>query len=249
MTSRNTCEHDGCRSCHPGPLGDWSLLDREYLQALNGIAREQHFAAGEWVFRMGQPSGGLYCVAAGIVGSRMLHANGAGVILDIAYPGNLIGTPAFLRNGNHHTSAEALTEVRLCWLPGIELRRLIAQFPSLHAQLVRVCLDALDASREAMLQAAALSNHDRLMELLGRLLGHAGSSEANGQVQARLPISREDLAGMLGVRQETLSRLLKRLSDENLIEISGRHCRLLRPATRTGSCAQQAPRTLRRLGI
>lgn len=182
---------------------------------------------------MGQPSCGIYCVSSGVVGLRKLHANGVGVMLEIAYPGDLIGVPAFLRNDVHHTGAEALTDVRLCRLPALELRRLIGEFPSLYPQLVRVCLDALDASQESMLQAAAMSNRDRLFHLLKRLLEHCGNADGAGQLRARLPISREDIAGMLGVRQETLSRLLKRLADESLIEISGRHCVLLpshRPA-------------------
>lgn len=227
MTPCNACHQAGCRACQPGPLGTWSQIDRDYAQALERLTTEQTYDQGDWVFRMGQPSCGLYCIAEGMVGLRMLHANGAGVMLGIAYPGDLIGVPAFLRNGPHRTGAEALTRVRLCRLPGAELRRTLIEFPSLFQQLVRVCLDALDESRDAMLQSAAMSNRDRLFHLLSRLLEHCGQADDCGHLKARLPISREDIAGMLGVRQETLSRLLKRLSDENLIEISGRHCQLL----------------------
>src|SRR3546814_20272421 len=99
--------------------------------------------------------------------------------------------------------------------------------PALHQRLVRVCLDSLDASQEAMSQAAAMSNRDRLFQLLSRLLGHCGVSDSAGRVQAQLPLSREDLAGMLGVRQETLSRLLNRLKQEGVVGISSRHCPFL----------------------
>src|SRR3546814_5501827 len=87
--------------------------------------------------------------------------------------------------------------------------------------------DVCSSDLEAMSQAAAMSNRDRLFQLLSRLLGHCGVSDSAGRVQAQLPLSREDLAGMLGVRQETLSRLLKRLKQEGVIDISGRHCQLL----------------------
>ena len=240
MTLCNSCDRNGCGACQRGPLGLWSQLDPVYARALDRITIELRQQQGEWVFRMGQPSCGVYCVASGVVGLRKLHANGAGVMLEIAYPGDLIGVPAFLRNEAHATGAEALTDVRLCRLPGAELRRLLGECPSLYPQLVRVCLDALDASQDAMLQAAAMSNRDRLFYLLKRLLEHCGNPDEGGHLQARLPISREDIAGMLGVRQETLSRLLKRLSDESLIEISGRHCRLL---------PQQPARTRQRRSI
>lgn len=226
MTLCNSRNPAGCRNCQPGPLSLWSRLDPVYARALERITTELRHEQGEWVFRMGQPNCGVYCIASGVVGLRKLHANGVGVMLEIAYPGDLVGVPAFLCNEAHRTGAEALTDVRLCRLPAAELRRLLGDHPSLYPQLVRVCLDALDASQEAMLLAAAMSNRDRLFHLLKRLLEHCGSSDGAGQLRARLPISREDIAGMLGVRQETLSRLLKRLSDESLIEISGRHCLL-----------------------
>ena len=123
MTLCNSCNRTGCRACQPGTLGYWSQLDPAYAQALDRITSESRHAQGEWVFRMGQPSCGVYCVASGIVGMRKLHANGSGVLLGIAYPGALIGVPAFLRNDAHCTGAEALTDVRLCRLPGAEMRR------------------------------------------------------------------------------------------------------------------------------
>lgn len=229
----NPCSHCGgtrCRAGPHGPLGGWAGRDPGHARLLSGLTLEQRFAPGDALFRMGEASRGLYCVAEGMVGLRMLHPNGAGALVDIAYPGDLVGVRAFLRDGCHRTGAEALTSLQVCKLPTAAARQLVASHPQLYRRLVRVCLDALDASQEAMLQAAAMDNRERLFHLLSRLLHHCGSPVAAfdgaDAIDARLPVSREDLASMLGVRQETLSRLLKRLSDQGLIEISGRQCRL-----------------------
>lgn len=227
MTSCNSCDSAGCGTCRPGPLGDWSQVNADHARILGALISEQHHARGETVFRAGAGNCGIYCIAEGIVGLRLLHESGTSVLVDIAYPGDLIGTRAFLRNGRHRTSAEALSAVRLCRIPAAEARRLMHEHPALHQRLVRVCLDSLDASQEAMLQAAAMPNRDRLFHLLSRLIGHCATSDSAGGVQAQLPVSREDIAAMLGVRQETLSRLLKRLKQEGVIDISGRHCQLL----------------------
>lgn len=227
MSGCNACNSVGCRGCQPGPLGDWSLVDPAHARVLERIVVEQCHGKGSAIFHAGAASSGIYCIAEGMAGLRLLHESGTSVLVDIAYPGDLIGTRAFLRNGRHRTSAEALSDVRLCKIPGSEARRLMHDHPALHQRLVRVCLDSLDASQEAMLQVAAMSNGDRLFQLLSRLLQHCGTHDAAGRLQANLPISREDIAGMLGVRQETLSRLLTRLKQEGLIVISGRHCELL----------------------
>lgn len=247
MSVCNACNSAGCRTCQPGPLGDWSLVDPEHSRVLERIIGEQRYTKGESVFRAGVGNSGIYCIAEGMVGLRLLHESGTSVLVGIAYPGDLIGTRAFLRNGPHRTSAEALSEVRLCKIPGVEARRLMRDHPALHQRLVRVCLDSLDASQEAMLQAAAMSNGDRLFQLLSRLLQHCGSHDNAGRLQAHLPISREDIAGMLGVRQETLSRLLKRLKQEGLIDISGRQCQLL--STRCLQRGRMVANRLQRLAV
>ena len=41
-----------------------------------------------------------------------------------------------------------------------------------------------------------------------------------------LPVSRADLAAMLGVRRESLSRAIHELSDEGLVQLIGRHLEL-----------------------
>src|SRR3546814_18855837 len=112
-TSCNSCNSAGCRTCRPGPLGDWSQLDGNHARILGALITEQCHAQGETVFRTGANSGGIYCIAEGIVGLRLLHESGTNVLVDIAYPGDLSGTRAFLRNGRHRTTAEALSEVRL----------------------------------------------------------------------------------------------------------------------------------------
>src|SRR3546814_5716910 len=97
-TSCNSCNSAGCRTCRPGPLGDWSQLDGNHARILGALITEQCHAQGETVFRTGANSGGIYCIAEGIVGLRLLHESGTNVLVDIAYPGDLIGTRAFLRN-------------------------------------------------------------------------------------------------------------------------------------------------------
>jgi CRP/FNR family transcriptional regulator len=42
-----------------------------------------------------------------------------------------------------------------------------------------------------------------------------------------LPISKGQLAGLLGTISETLSRIFSRMTQQGLISVSGRHIRLL----------------------
>jgi CRP/FNR family transcriptional regulator len=61
-------------------------------------------------------------------------------------------------------------------------------------------------------------------------------------VRLKLPMSRHDLAGMLGIQPESLSRLLRRLIDDGLIGLSGRRI-LVHRVDRLGEGAGLAPCT------
>src|SRR3546814_983265 len=82
LTSCNSCNSAGCRTCRPGPLGDWSQLDADHARLLGGLILEQCHARGDTVFRAGAGNCGIYCIAEGIVGLRLLHETGTDVLVD-----------------------------------------------------------------------------------------------------------------------------------------------------------------------
>jgi len=93
--------------------------------------------------------------------------------------------------------------------------------PAVLVRLAERCADELDLCHERIQEAARVPNKTRLAQLLEELMAAHGKPE--GKIRRmRLPISRQDLADILGVQPETLSRLLGRLQDEGLLTSSGR---------------------------
>jgi CRP/FNR family transcriptional regulator len=225
----------GCAGCGTGPLPDWTAAEAGASGALDAIRRRRRVPAGAPVFRQGEACDALYCVAEGVVGLRVIDDEGACAMVGVASRGDLLGARAFLRGQPHGTAAEALTDVTLCRIARPDAEALAAARPQFGRRLVAACLDALDRAERALVENAALSNRDRLLALLVRLAERCGRREPDGALAARLPVSREDLAGMIGVRPETLSRLMTRLREEGAITVSGRRLtipagRALRPA-------------------
>jgi CRP-like cAMP-binding protein len=83
------------------------------------------------------------------------------------------------------------------------------------------------AERKAQLYAemeaaTLLSGQQRLAGYLGELAG-AGRS-------VRLPFSKTLIASRLGIKKETLSRLLRELVEQRVIEMAGRDITIVAPA-------------------
>ena len=210
-----------CTSCEVRHISDWAGLPHHAAEIVSRVKRRRSLAEGAVLFAPGDANAGLYCVCSGIIGIRMAHENGTEALIALAFPGETLGARAFLRNAPHKTTAEALSPVELCMIQRRDALRLTQRAPEVHMALVERCLAAMDAAQTELLHNAALSNQARLCRLLHRLcrLEHA---EDACDVQLKLPMSRHDLAGMLGIQPESLSRLLRRLIDDGLIELSGR---------------------------
>lgn len=216
----------GCLSCPVRSSSDWSMLPPRAASVVDSLRHSRHLDRGSILFSEGDANAGLYCVRRGIFGLRMSHANGVLALVSLGWPGQTLGARAFLRNAPHATTAVALTRAQVCMISRRDALHLTAQAPTVHMALVRRCLSAMDEAQLSLLQNAALSNRARLGRILFQL-ARSGIEDVvrplpGGGVAVTLPMSRIDLAGMIGVQPETLSRLIARLRSEGLLRLRGR---------------------------
>jgi CRP-like cAMP-binding protein len=212
-----------CRACHIGRRSDWYELDEAAADLLaHGQSRREYFS-GEVVFAQGDPNDGVHCVSGGIVGIRRLDANGNSVLLGLAYPGDTIGYRSFLIGGEHRTSAEALGPSVVCHVDSATMAVLLARNPALGLRFLRRSIGELENAHDTMLRQATLSNRHQLVHLLLVLVRRHGRRHANGMQSIDLPVSRRDLASMIGARHETISRIIGRLEMDGVAQFSGRH--------------------------
>ena len=183
----------------------------------------REYGSGEVIFGQGTRNDGIYCVSGGTVGIRRCDSNGHSVLLELAYPGDTIGYRSFLTDSEHRTSAEALGPVVVCHIAHATATKLLAANPALGLSFLKRSLGALETAHDAMFRQATLSNRHKLIHLLLLLVGRHGRHLANGSQSIELPVSRRDLASMVGTRHETLSRIIGRLETDGIVQFSGRN--------------------------
>jgi CRP/FNR family transcriptional regulator len=198
-------------------------LEADGLEALESIARERSFGRGELIFSEGEEADGFYVVAEGQVKVFKLSPEGKEHILHIFGPGEPFGEVPVFTGRSFPASAEAIRKSRLIFFPRSAFVDLISQTPSLALNLLGVLAMRL---RQFTVQIENLS----LKEVPGRLaayLIYRAEEEANGGDEISLPVSKRQLAGLLGTIPETLSRIFAKMSDNGLIEVEGSTIRIL----------------------
>jgi len=116
----------------------------------------------------------------------------------------------------------------VCAIPFKRLEELGAQIPSLQRHMFRLLSQEI-ALDQGLIQLLSTHSAEERLATFIQSLCQRFAVRGISQHQLRLPMSRSDIAGFLGLRLETLSRLLGRWQKEGLIQIKHRDLSLLKP--------------------
>ena len=210
-----------CAKCAFYSQSVWEPVGDGAVAALAHRFRRRELSEGQVVWEQGSENTGVTCVSKGLIALRSLHPDGGLTLLRLAYPGEIIGNRSFLTGRAHQTEAKTLLPSRVCVVSRNQATRVVQENPGVLSRLAIRCIDEIDRNHERIIAAASLPNKERLAALLQRLMDAHGE-QVEGSYQMRLPLSRSDLADLIGVQPETLSRLMGRLEKDGRFSITGR---------------------------
>lgn len=200
----------------------FSGLSPMQLKEVRQIADYRKFVKGETVFSEGDQGIGFYVVVDGQVKIFKLAMDGKEHILHIIGPGEPFGEVAVFSGRSFPAHAEALADCRLLFFPRDGFVALISRNPSLAMKMLAVLSMRL---RQFAVQIENLS----LKEVPGRLASYLMflTNEQDNDEMVVLPISKGQLASVLGTIPETLSRIFAKMAGQGLIEVNGREIGIL----------------------
>jgi CRP-like cAMP-binding protein len=211
-------------SCEHCAIRDASIirdLPPERLNAFQACGTSALYKPRQVVFHEGTPAAGLYILCHGAVKLYQSDRFGRDHILAIAAPGDVLGEMPLEPGECYSTSAEALTQSQLCYLPRENLVQFLQQNPMTGVRLVAALSRALAAARRKAGDLALKRAEIRLAELLVQLARTAGE-ERDGGTHVTLGYSRREIAEMIGVSTETAIRLLSRLKRKKVLTANQR---------------------------
>jgi len=197
-------------------------LPENQVNEIVRIAVEKRYGKGEIIFLEGDEGNGFYVVADGKVKIFKASIDGKEQILHIYGQGNPFGEVPVFSGKKFPANAQAMLKSHLLFFPRTAFVKLITTNPSLAMNMLAVLSMRL---REFTVQIENLS----LKEVPGRLSSYLIylADEQKSGTNIFLPISKGQLASLLGTIPETLSRIFAKMSGRNLIEINGRKIKLL----------------------
>lgn len=195
------------------PCGLEALLSR------TGCTRRR-VRRGEYLYRYGAGFQALFGIRAGSFKSVLLTEDGREQVTGFHMGGDVLGLDG-LGTDTYSGDAVALEDSEVVELPFAELDALATRDSGLQRELFRMLAAEIQRERALMLLLGSMRAEERLAAFLINL---SQRLSARGFSASRfvLRMTREEIGSMLGLKLETVSRILSRFQAEGLISVRNR---------------------------
>lgn len=197
-------------------------LPPDQIEALFRISSENNYGRGENIFSEGEEGSGFYVVGTGRIKVFKMSPEGREQILHIFGPGEVFGEVPVFAGKRFPASAETMEKSLILFFPRDALLSLIEKNPA-------IALNMLAVLSMRLRRFTSMIDDLSLKEVPGRLAKHFLYLDEHGKGNGHLElnITKGQLASLLGTIPETLSRILARMADQELIGLEGKRVKIL----------------------
>tara|TARA_Y100001970_G_scaffold26195_1_gene31444 strand:+ start:9946 stop:10605 length:660 start_codon:yes stop_codon:yes gene_type:complete len=176
----------------------FSELDDALLEPIVDQSKTLDLQRGDVLFQSGDESNDLYIVTRGRIAIGNRSFDGRESLVALMESGDLFGEMPLFSNDGRSAEARALEESAVIVIPYQPVKNLYDENPSLLWRVVEMLVSRLKSTDIALADTMFLDVTGRTAK---RLLEMAGESD-----EFQLPITQEELAGMIGASRERVNK-------------------------------------------
>ena len=226
-----------CSQCSVRERAICQSLSEEALGDLNRIGRRQMQKRGQTMTWQGDESVIVGNVIDGVFKLSASTMDGREQTLGIMFPSDFIGRP-FGPKSNH--SIVALTDAKVCTFMRAAFDDFARDHPDLEHKLLQRTLTELDRTRQWMLLLGRRSANERVAAFLLEMVARLAEPDAEGPIHLELPLGRQDIADLLGLTIETVSRQMTDMKRAGIIALPNRRTVDILDRDQLACCAEAA---------
>jgi len=195
---------------------------------LRSIAHLRHYRRDQDIYRQEERTDTWYRVISGSARKYLTHANGRRQLVDIYFPGDLFG---FTSRVHHSFAVQAVADETLIACYSRQRVEALAEVDCETAREIRMqSFAALQRLQQQLLVIGTVTTHEKVRKFL-LFFNERFSGGKDDDVT--LPISRYDIADMLGISPESVCRAFTHLREQGVISLQGpRHVTIMRRPSR-----------------
>nr|WP_242684010.1 helix-turn-helix domain-containing protein [Paraburkholderia hospita] len=197
----------------------------EFASGSSVICATRTVKQGATLYRAGDPFHSIYTVCAGSFKTVLMHRDGVGQITGFHLEGETLGFDGVFAE-QHTCDAIALEDSLVCIIPFDLLELLCREVKAMQHHVHRMMSGEIVRESGLMMLLGMMTAEQRVAAFLISLsqrLNARGYSAA----EFNLRMTRDEIGSYLGLKLETVSRMLSKLQKEGLVDTRGKRIRIL----------------------
>lgn len=216
----------GCKTCAMAGLctpGAIDTLARGRLDNVVQCVRTVH--RGHPLYRLGDPFRSIYAVRTGSFKTMVMHREGREQVIGFGIVGDTIGIDG-IASGTHSCEAIALEDSSVCVMPFDVLEMLCREVKAIQHH-VHQMLGAEIVRESALMTLLGTTTAEERVAAFIADLSRRWQARGYSAAAFTLKMTRGEIGSYLGLKLETVSRMLSKLQGRRLIEVHGKDLRIL----------------------
>ncbi|MBW2596109.1 MAG: Crp/Fnr family transcriptional regulator [Deltaproteobacteria bacterium] len=199
-------------------------LSKEQLETLASFTRKKKYRVKQLIIAENDKIREFYMIARGRVKMFKNSVDGREQTLHLFGPGELFGMCATSSDFIFPANAMAIEQSTLLIFPAEAIKTLGHQDPTILFNIISVMSCMLKDSMTMIETLSLMRIPQRVASFL--LLSTPEKACSKGD-NMELAVNQKEIAKILGTTPETLSRILKKMMVEHIIEVKGKHIKVL----------------------
>lgn len=207
-------EKSACHSCCSCP---WRNVPPGVGAELAEVRRLRRYVRKQEIFGQGDSNDGLYRLRSGVVALSVVDVMGNLISVGVLTSGDIFGYRSLIGNEPHAVTATAYSPTEICHVPRRTAMALVEGNAEIRRMLSQRLAKDVRRANECYLRATSLPVRERLIQFLFSLGKTTAVHEEDGRVRVPVPLKRADIAAVIGIVPETMSRTTRRLEQEGYL--------------------------------
>lgn len=220
--NRRLADMTGCVACAARHDGLCARLSDRDLEVISSIAHQRTLSRGQALSHAGDVVPVCGNLVSGLLKVSATTEDGREQIVELVRPSGFVGRPYA---DSSEFTVSALADSKVCLFPRAAFQQTLELSPAVERSLLRSTFTLLDETRARLVTLARRSAEERVAGFLLEMLSICSSSVVRAAPGSPatfdLPLSRGEIAELLGLTIETVSRQMTRLKVAGVIKLPG----------------------------
>lgn len=184
---------------------------------VTGLPPARNYPAAVDLFQQGDAVEDPYLIEEGVVKLWALSPAGDQIAVDLRYKSWVVGLATSILGWQSPVTATTLTQARLRRVPSSVLLSLLKRDQDFSWYVHRLNAEEIMEHTTQIIDLKYLSARDRLLRLITKILRSSWGDQPGEENRLKLPLRGYEIAQLIGVTPEHLSRLLRQLEEKDLL--------------------------------